>query len=527
MKTGKRFLSVLLTLLLLLTLSVPALGVLGKGYETSLPTVYLEGQGNFICAEKGNMKSEKIDDIVVPDGYIGDAAKALIGPLLKGLTLNQWAEWEDVFVEKMVPLFEKLALDENGEASDGSGTPWTSSGRHDRKNADGKYTLSDAYLYAYDWRLDPCAIADELKVYVDNIKKATGYSKVNMIGRSIGVSVVLAYLVKYGMSDIETVILYCPSFYGMEAVSRLFAGKVEIDPQGISRFLDFYVASGELGKTNAQLYDVLKDVVAVMAQTYGLDLPAKTLEHIYQKVWRDIYPRLLVKMYGSMPSFWSLVGDEDYVEAKRAIFRGQEDVYAGLIEKIDRFHYDVLVPAERYLKNFADAGEKVQIVVKYGVPMLPINADVNVQSDMLTSVYSASPDATCSTIDGTLPQSYLDGLADRRYVSLDRQIDASTCLLPDHTWFIKNIGHRQMPDEISALFERIYEYDGYMSVFDDPEFPQYLYYDQATHTMTPLTQTQVETKQDWELPFFQRFIRMLQGLFSLIRDWVQEKLNGE
>jgi pimeloyl-ACP methyl ester carboxylesterase len=523
-RIAKQTLSVFLTVTLCLLLLVPAFAVLGEGYYTTLPTIYLQGQGSEIYAEKGNKRSERLDEFEVPDGYIGDAAKALIPPLLKGLTLNKWQEWEDEFVARVLPLVEKTALDENGEASNGSGPP--NYGIGNQKNAEGKYGMNN-YVLAYDWRLDPCLVAEQVKDYIDGIKKKTGAEKVNMIGRSIGASVVLAYLAQYGMEDLETVILYCPSFYGMEAVSRLFAGKVEIDPKGISRFLDFYVNSGELGESNAQLYNLLKDVVAVMARSHQLDLTAKTLEHIYEKVWRDVYPRLLVKMYGSMPSFWSLVGDADYADAKAAIFAGQEETYKGLIEKIDNFHYNVLVPSTQKLKELVEAGNKVHVVLKYGVPMIPTNDMVNAQSDMLTSVWSASPDATCGPIDGTLSQSYIDALADRRYLSPDRQIDASTCLLPDHTWFIKNVGHRDMPDCITALFEAIYEYDGYMTVFDDEAFPQYLFFDEASQTMSPLTEANMvsETEAEWNQSFFQRLIRMFKLLGAFLRDWLQEKFN--
>ena len=508
---------------MLMLLFVPAFAVLGEGYYTTLPTIYIQGQGNEIMAEKGNINSGRLDEIEVPDGYIGDAGKALIGPLLKGLTLNQWGEWEDTFVDAMVPLFEKLALNENGEATDGSGPLWSNS-TGNRRNKDGVFGMN-SYVLSYDWRLDPCATAAYVHELIGKIKVSTGCEKVNLIGRSIGASVVLAYLAQYGMEDIETVIVYCPSFYGMEAVSRLFAGKLELDTQGISRFLDFYVNSGKLGEENADLYNLLKDVVATMVKTGGLKLTANTLERIYDKVWRDVYPRLLVKMYGSMPSFWSLVGDDDYEEAKAVIFAGQEETYKGLIEKIDNFHYNVLVPSTQMLKDLVDAGGKVQIVLKYGVPMLPTNDMVNEQSDMLTSVYSASPDATCSFINGTLSQSYIDSLADKRYVSPDKQIDASTSLLPEHTWFIKNVDHRDMPDSITALFEAIYEYDGYMTVFDDEAFPQYLYFDEATQTMSPLTEANMvsETEAEWNQSFFQRLIRMFKLLGAFIRDWLQSK----
>ena len=111
-------------------------------------------------------------------------------------------------------------------------------------------------------------------------------------------------------------------------------------------------------------------------------------------------------------------------------------------------------------------------------------------------------------------------------MSLDRQIDASTCLLPEHTWFIKNVGHRDMPDSITALFEAIYEFDGNMTVFDSEQFPQYLFFDEATQQMSPLTEDNMvsENEQEWNMSFFARLVRMFRLLGELIRNWLKEKL---
>ena len=52
---------------------------------------------------------------------------------------------------------------------------------------------------------------------------------------------------------------------------------------------------------------------------------------------------------------------------------------------------------------------------------------------------------TVSTVDGTLSEKYINSRVAEgkgKYISPDKQIDASTCLLPDNTWFIKNVDHR-------------------------------------------------------------------------------------
>ena len=149
----KKLISVLLTAALALGLGVPAFAGLSGDYTAPIPTVYLPGQGFALYADKNDTRSERIDQVEVPDGYIGDRAKKMIGPLLKGLTRNDWDEWADLFVDAVATLYEKQALDENGEASNGSGIN-TPSGKQNNVNSDGTYKLS-AYTPCYDWRLDP------------------------------------------------------------------------------------------------------------------------------------------------------------------------------------------------------------------------------------------------------------------------------------------------------------------------------------------------------------------------------------
>lgn len=71
-----------------------------------------------------------------------------------------------------------------------------------------------------------------------------------------------------------------------------------------------------------------------------------------------------------------------------------------------------------------------------------------------------------------------------KYVSPDKKIDASACLLPDHTWFIRDVAHRSMPEGINSLFEAILDHEGYMTVFDDSAFSQYLSNDSETDSLS-------------------------------------------
>lgn len=510
----KQILSVCVSLCLFAALCAPAFAKLEGDYDTALPTVYLQGQGNAIYADKNDRNSEQLQKINVPDGYIGDEAKKLIRPLAKGLLTDDWSDWVDQFMESAAPLFEKQALDENGEASNGSGNNGMTRSVSNKANADGTYQIG-AYMPSYDWRLDPCVIADQLHGYIEKVMQRTGAEKVNLMGRSIGASVLLAYLEKYGTEHLETVILYCPSFFGMEVISKAFAGKIEISPEAAGEFARYFIDSGmaadTFGEENMDTYRNLADFISTMVSLHALDLPAAALERVYGKIYTELYPRLLVKMYGSMPSFWSLVGDDDYEQAKRNVFRGQEDTYARLIEKIDGYHYNVMNRTAEILRGLIADGAKIQIVCKYGVPMIPAVEGAKVESDMLTSVYSASYQATCADYGATLSAGYLanaENSGAARYISPDKKIDASTCLLPDHTWFIRDVAHRSMPEGVNEILTAILNYDGYMTVFDDADYPQYMAYDAKTDSLTTIEPT------DPAPTGFRAFIACLKAFFT-------------
>ena len=517
----KRSLTVLLSLCLLVSLCVPAFAALDGGDSAALPTVYVKGQGNKILADKNKENSGRIDNIEIPDGYIGDEAKKLIRPLAKGLLTDDWSDWVDQFMESAAPLFERMALDANGEASDGSGITKMLRSPGNKANADGTYQIG-VYSPEYDWRLDPCVIADDLHHYIELVMAATGKDKVNLMGRSIGASVVLAYLEKYGTENVDTVVLYCPSFFGMEVISKAFAGKINISPEGAAEFMKYFEESGmaadTFGEDNTETFGALTDFVFTMVSLHALDLPAAALDRIYGKIYTELYPRLLVRMYGSMPSFWSLVGDDDFEQAKKNVFRGQEDVYAGLIEKIDNYHFNVMNKTADILNGLIADGAKIQIVCKYGVPMIPAVEGAQVESDMLTSVYSASYKATCADYGTTLSAAYIadaEAKGAARYISPDKKIDASTCLLPDHTWFIRDVAHRSMPEGINPLLAAIVDYDGYMTVFDDGTYPQFVAYDSKTDSLSPVAPA--DPAPTGIRAFFARVKAFFDRLFSLFR----------
>lgn len=479
------------------------------------PTVYLSGQGANVYAEKGNNKS---DILYPPDINVSEFLKSsmvLNEPLAKGLAFNDWDDWCDTFVGLVNPLLTPFSLDKNGNASNGSGVSKTSAVKN-KKAADGTFGFKD-YHYSYDWRVDPCESADGLNTYIKQVKEKTGYGKINLLGRCIGANVVLAYLQKYGSDDINKVILYCAGIDGFELVGKIFTGDMYFDGDAINRFADNYLTDIDYAEDDT--YSVIFDLINILNSLKTLNIAIGAFENIYDKVYQNVLPRMIIESFATMPSFWSLIGDDYYEAAKDFVFGDNKDEYSELIGKIDNYHYNVLNKTRQIIDNCKANGAQVYNVVKYGLQIVPIIKNTELQSDSMLEVVSASGGAVCSPVTKTFSKKYISEANKNgtyKYISPDKQIDASTAYLPDNTWFIKDCSHLHMPDVIDTLFAAIVDYDGYMTVFDDPDFPQYLLYTKGEETLTPLSSENSNTNSEWGIGFFRHIISLIKSLFKML-----------
>ena len=126
-------------------------------------------------------------------------------------------------------------------------------------------------------------------------------------------------------------------------------------------------------------------------------------------------------------------------------------------------------------------------------------------------------------VDEKFSDEYISAaVADQRakYISPDMQIDASTCLLPDTTWFIKDLYHTQFPGCVNGLVSDIVNHDGF-TVESNPDYPQYLVYERDTGALVPMTSENLNTTERWEVTFFEALSSFFKNLFMLIQQTAQ------
>lgn len=218
--------------------------------------------------------------------------------------------------------------------------------------------------------------------------------------------------------------------------------------------------------------------------------------------------------YGTCPGYWALVSNDDFDDAIKNVFSVEDyDVrFAGLKEKVLNYHEKV---SSRYMEILEGAkanGVKIGVISKYGWSNTPVFDTIDELGDRLTLCRLSSFGATCSSVTGTLGKDYIAKQTEKgleRYISPDRQVDASTCLVPDQTWFTKGVEHDHYTStrKIQAQFHAT---NGNFTIYDDPNFPQYLVIDRETvhiigddqddyaESVKPMTTENMNEGTNWE-----------------------------
>lgn len=514
MKKSFRFISVLLCVAMLLAAALPVAGV--AKVRTSDPVIYIRGQGTPLY----NAQGEQIYPLNVEDGYLSEAVKECMPSFLDAVNNDTWDAYCDELYDAVYPVFAELALNNDGEATDGSGVDWTwsrSTLKDTKKN--GTYGMQD-YMFQYDWRLDPFEVASDLARYINDVLYVTGASKVNIIGRCEGACVVQAYLKKYGVSKIDNYCLYSQAVSGVNTVSGTFSGKIQLDAASIDRYADYYI-----NLENSLLDDLLGATLDLAVATNGLHLATGYINDIYARAYNTVLPRLVLATYGTMPGIWAMVATDDYEEAMELNFSGKEDEYSGLIEKIENYHDKVSVPFEKDLKSYERKGVDIMVVSKYGFQAAPLFHNNEELSDGAATVTRTTMGATTSLVGKTLDAAYIQDRIDSGYgdfISADKQVDMSTCLLPEKTWIIKGLEHKVFPLCVEELISAFFITDGDMDIYSYDVFPQFMVYDADEKSIEPMTEEN-SNYQSWQdntvfsaiLRFFRSVLQLLLRIFGI------------
>ena len=484
----KKLLSVLLACTLIVSVAVPALAAA----ETDAnPILIVAGFTEYVLqnTETGeNAFPHNTDKIV---NTVTAVAPSLLTLLASGRTQADYDAFCDAALPVIGDMFDDIACNPDGTvkhpevqlkyqfpesvATYGVETV----GQADAFDKQILYGAIDAvgadkvYVYGLDWRLNPMDVADELNAWIQHIKEVQGCDKVSIAGISMGGAMVSAYLAKYGTDDVSNVTMISSAFTGLSYVGELYQGHVQIDEDGLYNMLNAALGADTLSRICGST-GLVKQALALIDDLYAAEQDR-------------IFTECLVPAFGYNPGMWSFVPSENYDAAKEFMFAHMDSTDAQKLElsaKLDAYHL-AQANVEQTLKNAKAAGVNVAITSNYNFQIAPVAATAKQTSDQVIETVHTSGYATCANLGETLPASVKDG----KYVSVDRVIDASTCFLPDNTWFIKNMQHVGFDNSQNQckFYAWLMTTDKQVTVNSNPDYPQFMLYNDETKVLSPLS----------------------------------------
>ena len=520
----KKFLAVFLSLVIFTIIIAPMSAMAEDTCKCdTVPIIYVRGRAT-ILTDKDDPSSEALP--YVPDGFVENALKELVPVYTKGYLTDDFSEFKALFTKYMAEAYKDFALDNNGEIANNSGYKtadyWKNNPIYDIHKPSNDVTTPEGatnelfkYFYQYDCRLDPCDIADDLHEYIQAVKEVTGHSRIKILARCLGTTILSAYLAEYGWEDVDDVVLYNPICFGTEINNSLFNGEMYFDADAV----DFF-ASQNLD--DSLPLTLLKEVITLSNKTYGLGMTMEYFNKTATKVAKYVTPDVMRVCYGTTPGYWSMVSADRFEEARDYIFAGVEDEYAGLIAKLNHYHETVGSKLTTMYKQMKVDGVNVSIIAKYGYQLYPVVYNADRQSDMIVTCEQQAPGTLTAPIGSTLSDDYVakakaDGTD--KYISPDRAVDASTTLFPDTTWYIQNMKHNCYPRVLCPFIYQLLRHgDSSMTVFSDENYPQYLIYEGEENNGDSVRPMTVEDKGNpLERPsFFTLLKNMIVNVIKII-----------
>lgn len=290
----------------------------------------------------------------------------------------------------------------------------------------------NVYYFTYDWRKNPEIIASELDAFIRMVQEKSDAKKVHIAALSMGGMVTTAYMYYCGTQSIESVAYLSAAHNGTYVCGDALNGRIVFEPDTLEKALLNLIGDDTL--------DFITWFVLKIARIFGVtdtlcdfvnDFVKNSAEQVYSGGLRDIL--------GTALGMWALCPDDDFASGREYIFNGAEDKYASVISQLDGVESFVKSTEKTINKAYKD-GVKIVFTSNYNQPLIPIYPRASLNSDSTLESDLTSNFATIANFGETLSDDYIATKAPA-YISADKVIDASTCLYPEYTWFIKDADH--------------------------------------------------------------------------------------
>lgn len=293
---------------------------------------------------------------------------------------------------------------------------------------------------------------EELHSYIENVKKETGSSKVNLIVISLGGTIATAYLHKYGScGDLHRVVGIVPAFDGSSVFSDIMSKN--FDYANYESLFCTLLGNKE-GKTITSL---LKKI------------PQKLVPKYIDAILDAVTDTVLL----NSPMMWGIMPSDRYEELSAKFI--SDEAHKRLRERADE-EWKVRADFPALVRRMKESGVEMFSLCGYNTHLFAVSSTNT--SDMIVDTKSASMGACCAPVGVTLVSDYKQQnlhCTGHSHLSPDEMIDASAGAMPDTTWFYKNMEHEDCAvcENLLKLAGLLISSDEITDVFSSAEFPQF------------------------------------------------------
>ena len=498
-----KLLSVLLAAVLA---AVPLLSVTALAKQRTIvqnyPMIEIPGfMASDIYEDKNDRNSKEIfpwstDDIL-------NTVKNCIPALLEFLVNKDYDALGDTIIPEAKALLEPSFCNPDG-------TPVGNSGAYMEYPNQNDIHKNSTLTFRYDWRIDPVEVAAELDDFINYVLKATNCKKVSISCHSLGGLIALTYMSIYGTDKIYAAGLNTTAIFGEAYTGQLFSGDITVAGEALVYYLQYALDQTDYDALVGAVLDALKQ--AGIADSIA-SLANDIIEHLKERAISEV----LFPMFSSWLSIWAMCPDEYLDDAQTYMFSvaDPEVDYSGLRTRINNFSKIYRPTRVQTLEELNDKA-RVVVISRYGYSSIPLTTHWNSLTDGVIDANRNSFGATTAAYGEQLTDEELTGV-DAAYISPDRTINASTCLFPEQTWFIKDYKHATNSDALdNMIFKLLFNPEGESTVDSYPEYPRFLRFRSFDEELTADPST--AEKLTGFKAFLKRFIDILDNIYCIFLD---------
>ncbi|MCL2512713.1 MAG: hypothetical protein FWF08_02325 [Oscillospiraceae bacterium] len=312
------------------------------------------------------------------------------------------------------------------------------------------------YYFAYNSFGAPYEAAADLRAFIKKVREETGHDKVSIVPVSLGACVATAYFDAYGDDgDIDRVLYFVGAVDGTAVFADFF--ERNLDAENSSDIFGMF-----LGKEASEKFgSVLKF------------LPKGVADNVIDKVLTAVIDTLM----RNCPMMWALIPVGRYEKIRDMHLKDKK--YDALRALTDRFH-DAHLNFKDTVRQKTEEGVKFFAICGYGKKLPKFSPSKNMTSDEVINLSSASLFAESADLGESFPEGYKQKNTYCReeghnHISPGSDVDASTGLIPDSTWYFCGQNHDATAynDVALKIAARILGDNDFRDVYSDSRYPQF------------------------------------------------------